>query len=428
MPPTLRRAALGAALLLLALPSAARADIGFVSPGPIASIEVSDDLACQVAYAGQSTYEFFPPDKSPGDCGTLIAVDGTLYAPDFDEDDASATSQLGDPSLITAVNERLTGSGTATDPFVITTDATVDNGRVAVQQRVSYAHGQPFYRVDIAVRNLDQGAGKDIRVYHAGDCYASGSDIGHGFTRPEIKSFGCAQNVNNTPAARTIQMLPLSPDSAGVEDRYAEVWRRIGALETLDNTCKCDVSLDNGVALGWQTTLGPIASAEYSLRVAFTESQAPAMADSDGDALPDAWETGAGTRSDAENLAPLGASPTRKDIFVHVDWMGDCKPAGDFARKAIEMFESKGIALHVDAGSDSLSTSRARPGARAAVPARSTTGRISRRTTGPRSTRSRTATSSRAAGGAPSSTSPTSAATTVPTAPARRAASPTRTS
>ena len=265
----------------------------------------------------RAPYEFFPPDKSPGDCGTLIAVDGTLYAPDFDEEDASATSQLGNPRLITAVNERLTGSGTATDPFVITTDTTVADGTVEVQQRVSYAHGQPFYRVDIAVRN--QGTSKDIRVYHAGDCFASGSDIGYGFTRPENRSFGCAQNVNNTPAARTIQMLPLSAGSSGVEDRYSEVWRRIGGLETLDNSCKCDVSLDNGVALGWQTTLGPIASAEYSLRVAFTESQAPAMADSDGDALPDAWESGTGTRSDAENLAPLGASPTRKDIFVHVD-------------------------------------------------------------------------------------------------------------
>ena len=34
--------------------------------------------------------------------------------------------------------------------------------------------------------------------------------------------------------------------------------------------------------------------------------------------------------------------------------MGDCQPAPDFARKAIEMFESKGISLHVDAGPTSL--------------------------------------------------------------------------
>ena len=331
-------AALAAALLLLALPSAARADVGFVSPGPIASIEVSDDLACQVAYAGQSTYEFFPPDHSPGDCGTLIAVDGTLYAPDFDEEDASATSQLGSPRLITPVAERLSGSGTAADPFVITTDTTVADGTVEVQQRVSYAHGQPFYRVDIAVRN--QGTSKDIRVYHAGDCFASGSDIGYGFIRPEIKSFGCAQNVNNTPAARTIQMLPLSAGSSGVEDRYSDVWRRIGGLETLDNSCQVRRQPRQ------RRRAGPADRRSGRSRAPSTRcgSRSPSRRrrpwpTATADALPDAWESGAGTRSDAENLAPLGASPTRKDIFVHVDWMGDCQPAGDFARKAIEMFE-----------------------------------------------------------------------------------------
>ncbi|MFL5944736.1 MAG: thrombospondin type 3 repeat-containing protein [Gaiellaceae bacterium] len=53
--------------------------------------------------------------------------------------------------------------------------------------------------------------------------------------------------------------------------------------------------------------------------------------DSDGDALPDDWETN-GVDWDGDgtvdfNLAALGAHPNHKDIFVEVDWM-DCQKGG----------------------------------------------------------------------------------------------------
>ena len=102
-------------------------------------------------------------------------------------------------------------------------------------------------------------------------------------------------------------MLPFSAGSFGV-NRYADVWRRIGALETLDNTVKCGVILDNGVALAGRQTLGPIASAEYSLRVAFTESQAPAMADSDARRAPRRVGDGP-ARARTRRTSPRSARP-----------------------------------------------------------------------------------------------------------------------
>jgi hypothetical protein len=344
-------AAFVAACLIPAAAPVAHADRMITSPGPIESLWVGDDLACQVSYVQGSTYEFYPAEVAPGDCGAMVAVDGVLHTPDFEAHSSSATDFADDARLI-PVTETLTGSGTAQDPFLITTNAAASD--VAVQQRISYVTGQSSYRVEITLTNTSQVTGHDVITYYAGDCFASGSDIGFGFVRPEIRSIGCAQNPNNDPPARTIQMIPLRPGSAGVEDRFHAVWDRINTLSPFDNSCLCTESVDNGVALQWTTRLSATESATFALQVAFTESQPTAMADTDGDAIPDPWETGGAAVADAENLAALGADPNRKDIFVHADWMQGCQPTAGWERRAIQMFAERGIALHIDSGPASI--------------------------------------------------------------------------
>jgi hypothetical protein len=340
--------------LASAWPAAARADEVITSTGPIEALWVGDDLACQASYQAGDTFEFYPPHVVPGDCAALISVDDVLFAPDFRAHSRTATGSLGDPQTFTPQHESVSGSGTAVDPFLITTDVTAANGDIAVQQRTSYVSGQSSYRVDLTVRNESQTQGHAIKAYFAGDCYASGSDIGYGFVRPEIKSLGCSQNPDNSPSARTIQLIPLSPGSASFENYYDTVWAKIGGFGDLDNSCRCGESLDNGVALQWKTTLRSLGTAEFSLQVAFTESQPAPLVDTDGDSLPDSWETGQGMTGDAENLGPLGADPNRKDIFVHADWMAGCMPTAGWDQRAIQMFAKQGIALHIDAGPDSL--------------------------------------------------------------------------
>src|SRR4051794_2957599 len=63
------------ALLLLLAPPIFAAEIN--SGGPLTWIETSPDLDCAVDYAGDSHSEFFGTTA----CGTLVAVDGTLYGP-----------------------------------------------------------------------------------------------------------------------------------------------------------------------------------------------------------------------------------------------------------------------------------------------------------------------------------------------------------
>ncbi len=342
------------ALVALGLAPAAQAATITSTLGPLKEITVGTDASCQASY-GTLSFEFYPPDTQPGDCGALIAADGELYAPDFEGHGRSATDSLGDWTFFDPVSQSaVLGSGSAAEPFVVNTVVNLPGAGLELTKTVSYRVGSTAFRVDLSVRNLRDEA-RSARLFWAGDCYASGSDIGYGFTRSEVRSVGCSQNPDNSPAARTIQLSPQSAGSRFMEARYDEIWTYIGTQQPLPDTCRCAESIDNGVALSWDLQLAPGAAQTRSLSVSFTESAQPApLTDTDGDALPDAWETGAGPALDYENLAPLGADPNRKDIFVHADSMEGCAPPAGWERKAIALFATHGVALHVDSGPGSI--------------------------------------------------------------------------
>jgi hypothetical protein len=346
-------------LMLATTPGIAAADEQtIVASGPIQSIDLGDDLGCQVGYVNDTDFEFFPPSTSPGDCGTFLAVDGTLYAPAFMSHGATATGGLGDFVPFDPVSQTgVVGSGSAADPYRVTTVVNASGSGLQVSETTSYVAGADSYQVTTTVENLTTTPTAAV-LYHAGDCYASGSDIGFGFTRTEIGAAGCSQSANNSPAGRTIQMAPLSSGSHYYEGFYRDVWEQIATQVSLPDTCSCDEHIDNGVGLSWVLPIQSEARETRSLTVAFTETQQPAPgADSDGDALPDSWETGSAPSGGYQNLAPLGADPNRKDVFVHADYMAGCKPPDGWAQSAIQIFALHGIALHVDAGPDSINAS-----------------------------------------------------------------------
>lgn len=104
--------------------------------------------------------------------------------------------------------------------------------------------------------------------------------------------------------------------------------------------------------------------------------------DSDGDGLPDEWETkGIDTNGDGVievDLPAMGANPRRKDLFIQVDWMqtepsfafmgwtiggSQHKPKPEALAKVIEAFKnapvsnpdgSRGVSVHIDAGPESI--------------------------------------------------------------------------
>ncbi len=95
-------------------------------------------------------------------------------------------------------------------------------------------------------------------------------------------------------------------------------------------------------------------------------------ADRDGDGIPDVWERN-GVLVDAPagprwiDLPAMGADPDRPDVFLQIDWMADAshdqRPDPAAIRLVVDAFRkapyrsptgSTGIALHVDAGPESL--------------------------------------------------------------------------
>ncbi len=88
------------------------------------------------------------------------------------------------------------------------------------------------------------------------------------------------------------------------------------------------------------------------------------MFDTDGDGLPDEWETN-GIDIDEDGVIDLalnkmGADPNKPDIFVEVDWMVNSthnfRPTSTAMRMVYEAFQNSpngGINIHIDFGSDS---------------------------------------------------------------------------
>src|SRR5918996_3464045 len=190
-------AVLALAVLAVCAPGAAAAvpfkDIA--SSGPLTHVYVGNELSCQVAYSGDTRFELFPPSTAPGDCGTFLAVGGTLYAPDFANHDGSATGSLGSTTPFTPVSQsEVTGSGTEANPFRVVTVVDAGTTGLRITQTDTYVTGQEAYRTDIAITNTS-GAAQNVVLYRAGDCFLQESDTGYGFVQENVAP-GCAVNAN----------------------------------------------------------------------------------------------------------------------------------------------------------------------------------------------------------------------------------------
>jgi hypothetical protein len=220
------------------------------SAGPLTSIGVGSDLSCQVAFAGDSSFEFYGPDEDPADCGTMLSVGGQLYAPDFASHSYTATSNLGSYIPFTPVSQTgVTGSGTALDPYKVVTDVMAGSTGLSLSQTDTYVVGDTQYHTDIAITNTT-GAPQDVIIYRAGDCYLAGSDFSQGSYDSASGAIACAD-----PSANRIeQWIPHTPGSSYLEANFASLWSAIGSNNPLPDTCDCSTNQDTGAGLSWTVT------------------------------------------------------------------------------------------------------------------------------------------------------------------------------
>lgn len=151
--------------------------------GPIAWLESTPSLGCAALTTRTWTFNWAlglriaaPAEAlyGPGSrsaCGTVIAVNGTVYGPELPPRQTFSGEELGPwfPNTLVPVSENLTGAGTAGDPFVLTTVADAGATGVRVERIDTYVEGEREVRSQISVNNLSGGT-RYLRLATFGHC------------------------------------------------------------------------------------------------------------------------------------------------------------------------------------------------------------------------------------------------------------------
>lgn len=259
----------------LSAPALGRA-ASIVSPGPVTEIAVSPSLQCNARYAGDTSFEFYPPGSAEGSCGPLISRG------------EGATGQVFAYGGFAPVSQSaVTGGGTSADPFRLVTtvcagtpDQCLANTAPLVTHTVRYVLGSDFYRTDIRVTSRADVA-ETLGIYQYVDCYLQDSDSGYGFYDPSTSGIYCSRTPGNSPAARLEGFVPFEAGSSYYEDQYNvvsnQIFSQIG--QPLPNRCDCAadaIQKDNGMALGWTAISLPAAgSVQRSFLTTFSPTGVP---------------------------------------------------------------------------------------------------------------------------------------------------------
>jgi len=243
------------------------------SAGPLTHVWLGNELSCQVQHVTDgTTHEFYPPGTIPGDCGTFIAMGGTLYAPDFANHGVTATGNLGPYTVFTPISQTpVTGTGTAADPFQVVTVVDVSTTGLRIQQTDRYIIGDESYRTEVMITNNGASAASGV-LYRAGDAFLGGSDFGFGFTEVfgTRQAVGCSVNPNNIPPDRIEEWVPLTGGNNFYQSFYGSVWSFIGTEAPFPDTCDCATFQDNGAGISWNFSIAAGGSATYSQFTTFS--------------------------------------------------------------------------------------------------------------------------------------------------------------
>jgi uncharacterized repeat protein (TIGR01451 family) len=227
--------------------------------GPWTDIWLGSDLSCQVATSPTGD-QFYPSGVEPGDCGTMLAAGGSVYAPGF----------LGSTTFTETSQTGVTGDGTANNPYTVVTDVAAGDTGLTLEETDTYVAGDSEFHTTVTIANASDGS-QDAILYHAADCYVGGSDLGFG---TQDGAVGC-----QSQAGDTVEFVPTTTGSHYLEAYYSTVWSAVGSGSPFGNTCDCTTYEDNGLGLSWSTTVPASGSVSISFATRWTAGTAAASAD-----------------------------------------------------------------------------------------------------------------------------------------------------
>lgn len=278
----LRRAVatIATCLALLAIAGVANAATEYkdiASAGPLTNIYVGKELSCQIDR--DTGGQIYSPRGRPSDCGTFVAVDGTVYGANFRQHYETAAGSIAVP-FEELSQSAVYGDGSWADPYRVLTRVQAGD-HITVTQEDDYVVGNEYFTSIISVTN-DSDTVKTLRLSRAWDCYLGGSDMGYGFENLVVPgSTGCSASPNNAGGGLVEGLIPFRGENARYfQSGYEFVWMMIGSGQELPNTCLCDERVDNGAAIQWELTLEPGETITRSVKQLFSpDGELPESAD-----------------------------------------------------------------------------------------------------------------------------------------------------
>ena len=277
------------ALLLLLAPgaSASTPAVDIHSAGPLSDIYIGNDLSCQVRSGGFSSTEYFPNASGQGDCGTFLFVGGddmaTFFGPDF-ANHAGGTHTTGKFAHaevpFTPVSQQVTGSGTQSSPYRVTTVISGVAGRISltVTEVDTYVVGNDFFQTDVTVSNI--GVSREWPgffygvLYHAADCLLRGSDSGFGAPDPPTAptTGACTVNPLGSPASALEEFVPLTARSTWIETAAPTIWSILTARPFGDRCSGCDTFENNAQGIEWPVLLSAGQAQTFSFQTKIVDT------------------------------------------------------------------------------------------------------------------------------------------------------------
>jgi len=237
---------------------------GVIDKGkPVTKILTQLAGRCQVEFNG--TAQFWGSTPS---CSSALSLGSTLVSGGWFNGSSSLTGVTQTPT---------TGSGSASDPFTMTTVFTATSG-MRLTQVDSYVNGENGFRVDVAVTNNGAKAQAGT-FYRGGDCLLAGVDESFGAVLPAAPGMGngiaCVKNADGTGQA--MMFVPLTAGSSYSEGSPTNVRDQATGGKPMTNTCRCTENIDSAMGISWPYSLAAGESKTFSFYTGFRPADVKPM-------------------------------------------------------------------------------------------------------------------------------------------------------
>jgi hypothetical protein len=157
----------------------------------------------------------------------------------------------------TPVSNILSGSGTPSDPWVITTVNDVAGTKLRLTQVTTYVNGSEFVKLQFTVQQIEGTTPEEVVLFHAADLESAGGDT-YGYFNDMTSGVG-GYYTTTTDVRVYQQFVPSAPPMAHQEGTFSEIWDAIGSTSGpgpgFNKICMVDQPLDAGMGMQWAMTV-----------------------------------------------------------------------------------------------------------------------------------------------------------------------------